>query len=272
MSASGIPNNDCVVIQGHMVEDMHLTGDELIAYAAVAGPCRACPGHGAGLGYIAPWLGLPERDAERVLSSLEAIGYVERSAPADGRAVYVLGANSPDRSPEGAPSVKPNNRENASHRAADDQIARSYESLKAIAPSTNGFSYGLGNYRRLIEAGYSHDEIADALAKTTAALRSDYPDRPARYMPHAERLLDPDRPDGVARFLRKAPDMRALLRFALTDAPDDVRRRAIGLTAAIERSASPEERESAVAARREWLHESKADLTALMTGKRDGRE
>ena len=71
-------------------------------------------------------------------------------------------------------------------------------------PSTEGYRYGYDNYRKLRSMGFSADEIEKAACAMTKAIRAEYPDRPTRYLPHAERLLNPETRRALARTWTKS--------------------------------------------------------------------
>lgn len=82
---------------------------------------------------------------------------------------------------------------------------RTWKRVIWALPTTSYASYGRRNLRSLLDAGWTADEVVDAAGRLTRDVREAYPDRPRRYLPRAERCLDPENPDGVVRYLR---DMR----------------------------------------------------------------
>lgn len=78
--------NGYVNIQGWMVTDYGLTGDELMAFAIIFGFSQDGKGwYFGGRDYLANWLGCSTKKVGRVLNSLIEKGYIERTQ-ADGKA------------------------------------------------------------------------------------------------------------------------------------------------------------------------------------------
>lgn len=152
--------------------------------------------------------------------------------------------------------------------SVSDDAKSGFASLKAYLPNTDGASYGLENYRELISMGYTASDIEEAMRRLTAALRADYPDRPAKYFPHAEKLLDPKNPSGVMRFLPKTaplalPDNRKLLFFALTKADRETMLFVERLNDDVINARDEDEKKAAAKRRNSWLNDNRERLLAL---------
>lgn len=115
-----------------------------------------------------------------------------------------------------------------------------FNALKPFMPTTDGFSYGYENYKALRKRGFTAEEIEEAAKRMTASLREDYPGRPAKFFPHAERLLAPGNPQGIYGHLdrkkvaaTKDPSERDLYVYVLTHDAGDLTREAFSLNEAI---------------------------------------
>ena len=319
-----------VVLMGHMVEDMGLSGNELVVYAIIYGFCQAgCPCE-CSLRYFRWWLGCSKSTAIRVLDSLEAKGFVIR----DRKTVngvpftsYRLGPNavpfvpakpevfnnrqvggwcqndttgsiepapaSPPRQGGGVKMTPPvskldpiNKTDTDTDSDSDSDSASDFKkkslerfnALKAFLPNTDGASFGYANYCALLKMGYDPSRIERAMSDLAASLREDYPERRARFFPHAERLLDPKNPSGIMRFLEPRtraplPDDKKLLVFALTQPDRDTSLAVERLNGAVMNAASIEGRKAAVEARRAWLDQNRERLLEMWAQARskDGR-
>lgn len=157
----------------------------------------------------------------------------------------------------------------------DDSLLRDFNALKPFMPTTDGFGFGFNNYKALREHGFSAGEIAEAARQMTAALRRDYPDRPAKYFPHAERLLAPGNPQGVFGYLdqRKVaalrePTDRELFICALTSDAGELTCEALSLNDAIVKCPSSEERAERRQKRDGWIEANRQALRDLWRSKR----
>lgn len=337
-----------VVLQRFMIDDLSLTGDELIVFAIIHGFCQdgrsSCR---CTRGYFAYWLGKSKSTVNRIIDSLVAKGYIVRSHEVvNGQTMprYILGKSAPtvrpgrldvvaegSEGPEtpsdggyagdkgGTPTDPPYHAENVENsvlRGGEggpptypryaggppvrtwepitdtdtntstetesdgnsggmDGLLRDFNALKPFMPCTDGFAFGFENYRALRVRGFSAEEIAEAARRTTAELRKDYPDRPAKYFPHAERLLAPGNLQGICGHLdrRRAatlrePTDRELFICALTSDAGSLTSEALSLNDSIVRSAVPEEREARRRDRDEWLAANRRGLLDLWRSKR----
>ena len=139
-------------------------------------------------------------------------------------------------------------------------VLSDFNALKPFMPTTDGFSYGYGNYKALRTRGFSADEIQAAARKMTAALRANYPDRPAKFVPHAERLLDAANPQGIYAYLdrkkvaaTREPTERDLFVFALTNDAGDLTREAFSLNDAIVKCSDRKTKEDLRRKRDSWI-------------------
>ena len=72
-------------VQGWMVSELHLTGNELLAYAVIYGFSQDGASAFRGtLAYIAEWLGCSKSSAHRTLKRLTERGLIEASADGGG--------------------------------------------------------------------------------------------------------------------------------------------------------------------------------------------
>lgn len=323
-----------VVLMGHMVEDMGLSGSELVAYAIIYGFCQAdCPCE-CSLRYFRFWLGCSKSTVIRILDSLEAKGFIAR----DRKTVngvpftsYRLGPNAVafvpakpevfnNRQVDGwcqddttgltspapaapaaagsrpgggvkmtppVPKLDPINKTDTDSDSDSDSDSEfvfkkksieGFNALKAFLPNTDGASFGYANYCALLKMGYERSRIERAMSDLADSMREDYPDRRARFFPHAERLLDPKNPSGIMRFLesktrRALPDDKKLLVFALTRADRDTCLAVERLNDAVANAASIDGRKRAVEERRAWLEENRERLIELwvQAHSKDGR-
>lgn len=154
--------------------------------------------------------------------------------------------------------------------AKKSDVLGDFNALKPFMPSTDGFSYGYDNYKALRERGFSAEEVAEAASRMTKALRDNYPDRPSKFFPHAERLLDPGNPQGIYAYLDKAkvaatrePSDRDLYVFAITCDAGDLSREAFALNEAIVRCEASEGKQAKRRERDEWIRSNRDRLREL---------
>lgn len=150
-----------------------------------------------------------------------------------------------------------------------------FNALKPYMPTTDGFSFGYDNYKALRERGFAAKDIAEAARRLTKALREDYPDRPAKFFPHAERLLDLENPQGICRFLdsrkvraAKGPSNRDLFVFALTSDAGELTREAFSLNDAIVKCDDDERKAALRWDRDKWLADNHDRLLELWRSKK----
>lgn len=147
----------------------------------------------------------------------------------------------------------------------EKRLESDFAALKSCVPSTDGFSYGFENYKLLRSQGFTAEEISEAMLKATAAIRAEYPERTARYMPHAERMLSRDYVHGACRFLPKRPgpvtarepSANELYRFAIVNDLGQITREAIAVNEAITKAKGEEEEKVAWDRKKAWLAENK---------------
>lgn len=152
----------------------------------------------------------------------------------------------------------------------NDDLLADFNALKPFMPSTDGFSFGYDNYKALRKRGFTAQEVAEAARRMTKALREDYPDRPAKFFPHAERLLDPDNPQGIFRFLdpgavaaTETPSDHDLFVFAMTSDTGEISRAAIAINDSIVSCPDADRKEALRRERAEWIDEHRDRLIAL---------
>lgn len=64
-----------ILIQGWMIEELDLRGNELLAYALIHGFCQDGQSEfGGSTGYVATWLNISKRSAIKVLQNLTEKG------------------------------------------------------------------------------------------------------------------------------------------------------------------------------------------------------
>lgn len=336
-----------VVLQRFMVDELDLTGDELLAYAIIYGFCQdgvsACR---CSRGYFAYWLGKSKTTVNRVLDSLVAKGCIVRAhETADGQIYprYLLGPSAPavavehelvhgadggyahgkggtptyppchdvgEEMPDGTggtptyppsagvPGVRGRTQitETEAYSETESDGARAgnppepaallddFMRLRSFMPSTEGYRYGYDNYRKLRSMGFSAGEIEKAACAMTKAIRADYPERSARYFPHAERLLNPENPQGIGAHLDRRrvdgalraaaaakglPDDKLLI-FAMSNHLGQLTREAIALNEAARRAEDPDEREHRRSLLAAWIDDNRDALEKARRAKMGG--
>lgn len=145
-----------------------------------------------------------------------------------------------------------------------------YDALKPFMPNTDGFSYGYVNYMALRKRGFTAEEIKVAAQKMTVSLHKDYPDRPAKFFPHAERLLDAANPQGIYAYLdrkkvvaMREPTERDLFVFVLTHDAGDLTREAFSLNDAIVKCDDCDRKAGLRLKRDEWMKRNRDRLREL---------
>lgn len=335
-----------VVLQRFMVDELDLTGDELLAYAIIYGFCQdgvsACR---CSRGYFAYWLGKSKTTVNRVLDSLVAKGCIVRAhEKVDGQIYprYLLGPSAPavavkhelveaanggyahgkggtpayppchgenDKDPDGTggtPTYPPSAdvpgvrgrtqiRETETYSETESDGAHAekpsepapllddFMRLRPFMPSTEGYRYGYDNYRKLRSMGFSADEIEKAACAMTKAIRAEYPDRPTRYLPHAERLLNPGNPQGIGAHLDKKrmegvlraeaaeglPDDKLLI-FAMSNHLGQLTREAIALNEAVRNAEESDERKHRRNLLAAWIDDNRDALEKARRAKMGG--
>jgi len=72
-------------IQGWMIEDLHLGGNELIVYATIYGFCRDGQNwYRLSQDYVAKWAGITTRGLRKILTNLKEKGYLQMRNDGNG--------------------------------------------------------------------------------------------------------------------------------------------------------------------------------------------
>lgn len=71
-------NNNYITIQGWMVNELHLCGNELVCYAIIYGFSQDGKFWDGSLTYLSEWMGVSRRTAINVINSLITKGYIEK--------------------------------------------------------------------------------------------------------------------------------------------------------------------------------------------------
>ena len=71
-------NNNYITIQGWMVNELHLSGNELVCYAIIYGFSQDGKFWDGSLTYLSEWMGVSRRTTINVINSLITKGYIEK--------------------------------------------------------------------------------------------------------------------------------------------------------------------------------------------------
>lgn len=190
----------------------------------------------------------------------------------DNSLPYIANTDSDSKAGQSKKTILDSESDTASDCMADDGLVDDFNALRGYLPNTDGFSFGLENYRKLRGSGHSASSIAGAAYELTEQLHRDYPERTAKFFPHAEKLLDPKNPSGVMRYLKKRsragkpeqayvePDNWELFMFALTSGGGQLSREAAGLNEAIANATCDADKNRLLEARAAWVDENRGEI------------
>ena len=190
-------------IQGWMIEDLELGGNELIVYAVIYGFCRdGSNWYKLSQDYVAKWCGITTRGLRKILKSLEEKGFLkikyhgkgecseymtikpdfeeeelqEQSSASTGTKFRQCRNSVPPVPEQSSANTSNNinnniNNNNIKEITKEKQLENDFEELWKLYPKKRGKTEAFNDYKKAIKAGTTNEEIKQGILNLIEDIR-----------------------------------------------------------------------------------------------------